>query len=500
MKYSMLAITLAFAPAIVAAQQPASAPLDPSRLRDTLSLQDVVVIAQQRGLAADAARSARDAARARDHAFSARLLPQFQLSGQAANYQKGFTPLLVQSGETQLITTNQNSSNLGINVSQQIPWTGSRLIVGSQVTRLDNFNTATTSGAAVTPQIWTTRPFTITLQQDLFKPRSAVWDQRQQTVVESLAERQYLEAREDVAANVAQAFFDYYAAQVALQNANTNAAVNDTLYTLNKGRYEVGKIGENDLLQSELALLRSRASLDGAKVERDRTEAALKRLMNVSTADTLHITTPNMVPAFDVDPTVAVQQALRNSSVIEQNASDALGASRRVNEAKLNNRFNATVSASYGYNQTATVFGDAYQSPLPSQSLSMQVSMPVFQFGGGRADVQAARMDEERVGANARARRDQLEEDARFSALQLVQSQRMVLLSAKADTVASKRFEVAKNRYVIGKIGISDLYIAQNEKDQALTAYVQALRQYWTNYYHLRRVTLYDFEKGKVID
>ncbi len=54
------------------------------------------------------------------------------------------------------------------------------------------------------------------------------------------------------------AFSDYYTATLGLDNALTNAAVNDTLYTLNKGRLEVGKIGENDLLQSELALLRAR--------------------------------------------------------------------------------------------------------------------------------------------------------------------------------------------------------------------------------------------------
>jgi hypothetical protein len=28
-------------------------------------------------------------------------------------------------------------------------------------------------------------------------------------------------------------------------------------------------------------------------------------------------------------------------------------------------------------------------------------------------------------------------------------------------------------------------------------AYVQALRSYWTSYYYLRRVTLYDFATGK---
>jgi outer membrane protein len=65
--------------------------------------------------------------------------------------------------------------------------------------------------------------------------------------------------------------------------------------------------------------------------------------------------------------------------------------------------------------------------------------------------------------------------------------------------VAQKRFEVAYNRYVIGKITIDNLYIAQNEKDQALGVYVQALRGYWLAYFQLRKTTLYDFEKGQAI-
>ena len=86
-----------------------------------------------------------------------------------------------------------------------------------------------------------------------------------------------------------------------------------------------------------------------------------------------------------------------------------------------------------------------------------------------------------------------LTEDARFSALGLQQAQRNVIISAKADTVAAKQFEVARNRYIIGKISNTDLYTAQDQKDQAVLAKVQALRAYWTAYYHLRRVTLYDF-------
>jgi outer membrane protein TolC len=272
-----------------------------------------------------------------------------------------------------------------------------------------------------------------------------------------------------------------------------NAGVNDTLYTLSKGRYEVGKIGENELLQSELQLLRARAAVDDARLTRDRAEAALRRNIDFPAGRSFSIVTPDSIPIVDADPEIAVKQALKNSSVTEGGALATLATQRRITEAKLNNRFNASISATVGFNKTASIFGQAYQSPQPKQSLQVGVNMPMIQWGAARADVEAARADDQRVTASNKVNRDALVEDARFSVLQLQQAQRNVLISAKADTVAQKRFEVAKNRYVIGKIGISDLFIAQGEKDGAVLSYVQALRAYWTAYYHVRRVTLYDF-------
>ena len=445
-------------------------------------------MAKRQGLNADAAREALVAARARNAAFSARLLPQISLAATPANYSHQIIPVVVGTGATQFASQSQNESSMGLVVSQTLPWLGSTLSVASYIDRLDLTGNETS-------RTYRTTPFLVSLSQSLFKPREALWDARANELRANLAERLYLESREDIAVSTASAFFDYYAATVALRNATTNVAVNDTLYTLNKGRFEVGKIGENDLLQSELQLLRARASLDGARLERDRSESALRRLINVHGTDTLVIVPPDVAPTIEVDPDVAVAQALRNGSIAEQSALDSVSARRSVTESRLINGFGATVQASYGMNQTNSVFGLAYASPLPQQGLQLQVSMPLFQWGGGRADVQAARADQARVTSTSRARREQAAEDARYAALQLTQSQRMLLIAAKADTVAQKRFEVAKNRYVIGKIGVSDLYIAQNEKDQALDAYVQALRSYWNNYYRLRRVTLYDFEQ-----
>jgi outer membrane protein TolC len=197
----------------------------------------------------------------------------------------------------------------------------------------------------------------------------------------------------------------------------------------------------------------------------------------------------------DADPEVAVQQALKNSSSTQLNELDNVQTKRGIAEARANNRFNASVQASAGFNQTASQFGPAYQNPLGAQTLIVGVNVPLMQWGAGHADVEAAKASDDRVAANNRMRRDALVEDARFSALALQQAQRNVIISAKADTVAGKQFEVARNRYIIGKITNDALYLAQGEKDAAVLANVQALRNYWTAFYHLRRVTLYDFQK-----
>jgi outer membrane protein TolC len=445
-------------------------------------------MAQRQGPAAQIARSQRDAARWRDHAFNARLLPQLFLRGTAANLNHGINQVPQPDGSTLFLGQSQNQSSFQLGFDQRIPLTGGLISIGSGLTRFDQFGTQNT-------KYWQTSPVVVTLQQYLFKPRAVVWDERVQSLSASVAERGYLEAREDVAGNTADAFFNLYAQQMTLANATGNAAINDTLYTLNKGRFEVGKIGENDLLKSELALLRARASVDDARLARDRAEAALRRLIAYPDGQSIAIVTPDSIPTVDADPDLAVKEALKNSSTMEVDALDDVQAKRNTTTARLNNRFNASIVASAGFNQTASVFNDAYQSPLGKQTLTVGIVMPMLQWGAGHADVEGARADEQRVAANNKVRRDALVEDARFSALQLQQAQRNVLISAKADTVAEKQFEVARNRYIIGKISNTDLYNAQNEKDAAVLAYVQALRSYWTAYYHLRRVTLYDFAK-----
>ena len=63
----------------------------------------------------------------------------------------------------------------------------------------------------------------------------------------------------------------------------------------------------------------------------------------------------------------------------------------------------------------------------------------------------------------------------------------------------SSAFELGTCKYcgapfLIGKIDVLDLNVAQSERDQAKQKYINTLSNFWRNYYQMRSITLYDLE------
>jgi outer membrane protein TolC len=467
------------------AQRPSAAPL-------RVTLAQAIELALQQGYVARAVAFVRDAARYREDAFYSGLLPQLSLSGTVPAYNRSIIEVLQPDGSTLFRPQNQTSTALNATLTQTLPFTGGDLFVSSSLARVSVSGTQNLL-------TWSTTPVSIGLRQPILRPNTVGWNKKEQPVIGEVSERQYVEAREDIALQTTNLFFDVYAAQVDLNNATSNAAVNDTLYTLNTGRYEIGRIGENDLLQSELALLGAQTDLDAAKLELERNIAALRIALNVPPDTPLEIAVPSSVPDFEPDTARAVSEALSNRSVVSSLELQDVQAQRRIAEAKLNNGFGATLQASYGFNATGTNVTRAYGDLLEAQQLTLSVEFPLMQWGVGRETTAAAQADFDQLASTTEVTLQQTAHEAHFAALQLSQARRNLALSAKGDTVANRRFEVAYNRYVIGRISIDNLFIAQREKDQANTRYVMALRGYWEAYYRLRRTTLYDFERGHVI-
>ena len=75
-----------------------------------------------------------------------------------------------------------------------------------------------------------------------------------------------------------------------------------------------------------------------------------------------------------------------------------------------------------------------------------------------------------------------------------------VEVAAKSDTVAMKMYDVTKQRFLIGKISILELNNADTKKDQNRRQFIQALQNYWSYFYNIRSLALYDFVNRKPLE
>lgn len=413
-------------------------------------------------------------------------LPQLSFSGSAPGYTRRINQVFQPDGSFVFAPVQQAFSSGNLSISQLIPATGGILSIGSGLSRGDIF-----SGLSST--FYQVNPLAINLSQPLFRFNSIRWQWQQDKLMMQFATRQQVESMEDLSLTVTQRYFDLYTALLQLKNASFNEAINDTIYKIAKGRFGVGKIAENELLQVELSYTNAQNAVERQQLAVELAERQLT-ILTGQDIQAENIAPPLRTPTLNVLPEKAVQEAMSNRSDVIDWAMSESQAERSLTEAKRSRRLSADMNISYGLNQTGGTFDAATQNPLESQFAGISFTVPLASMGQNRANQKAAE-------AGLEAQRQQIENNINnlllevyAAALQIKQLQSSLLISAKADTIAQKRYEVARNRYRIGTVDITNLLIAQNEKDQALITYVNTLRDYWVAYFRLRRLTLYDFE------
>lgn len=218
-------------------------------------------------------------------------------------------------------------------------------------------------------------------------------------------------------------------------------------------------------------------------------------------ADTpVNVEEPPPPPDIAVQPSLALEMALQNNSTYLNYLLQQTIAERTLDQAVKQNTFQATAILSYGLSQTAPDFADIYQDPLSRQGVNVQFQIPIFNWGKQQAEINAARNTQRRVRDDITYSQRQFELTIESSVAEFRQLSDQFRLAQLSDQIAERRYNVARDRYLIGRIDITNLFIAQRERDTARRAYIQSLRNYWTGVYNIRRLTLYDFQEGQIID
>ncbi len=422
--------------------------------------------------------------------FRGTYLPQLGITGTIPNVNHAITKYTNPDGTETFVTQQYASYTANMALQQRIGFTGGTIFLSSGLQKIDNFGDSTFSSYYSTP-------INIGYTQPIFQFNPYRWDRKIEPLKYDASKRKYLEDVEQISITTTQYFFDLLQAQLDKKIAMTNLSNYDTLYTIAKGRYELGKIAENDLLLLELNVLKAQSAVENANLGLDNALFRFRSYLRLKDTTAIVLIPPADIDFFEVNAAAAVTYATNNSSTSLDFQRRLLEAKRDVRQAKMENRFDAQLTAVFGLTQTAPTLDQAYQNPVDQEQLSLGLTIPILDWGVSRGKIKMAESQQEIVINSVEQEIIDFKRNVYLKVIEFNMQKKQLRIAAKSDTVAKKNYEVIKGRYLIGKMNsILDLNNAQIETDNAEKSYYSSMQTYWRTYYELRKMTLFDFNNN----
>jgi len=456
-----------------------------------LTLQQVVDMAKERSIASKQAITTKETKYWEYRTFRSNYQPQLSLNGILPGYSKSFIEVQQPNGTVLFQPVHNNNSALNLSFSQTISSTGGTIYGTTQLQRFDDFDRKNT--------LYNSVPFGIGYSQPLWQFNSLRWDKKIEPLKFNESKQAYIEQMEQVAIAANGYFFDLLIAQVNLQVADTNLVNTQNILRIANEKFDLGKITKNEILQLQLERLKAEKAAGIARRDMEIATLNLRAYTGLGNVDRIAL----LLPFSTIDMRVSSDKVLSEAFA---NRSDAIAFVRRIAEAKRDvskakgdNGLNATLTAQLGYSKSAATVPQVYQSPQDQQEVQVSFAIPILDWGRSKSRTKTAE-------ANLKFTQYAVEQDKQLFTQEIVTQVTLfdmmkdqLVLTAKTDSIASEKYQIAKERYVLGNLSITDLSIAFQEKDQSKRDYILALRDFWGAYYQLRYLSLYDFVENKKI-
>ncbi len=461
---------------------------DVSAQQKMYSLREVIDLAKGQSPFAKRAETLKETRYWEYRLYKSNFNPQLRLYGSLPEYNQDYVQNRLDDGTIVFQQREQTTGFANLGLSQPILFTGGDLSVNTNLTRYNDF--------LYNIESWNSTLVNVRLEQPLFSFNSLKWAKRTEPLRYEESKRSYVEEMERISSEATDKFFSVLDAQINLQIAQFNLANNDTIYKIAQGRYNIGTTPKDNLLQAELQLLRSRQDVTSAKISLENAKLDLRSYIGLNNAEDFQLLMPENIPSMNIDMDDAIENARSNRANYIAFQRRRIEAEQDVAEAR-GRRFQATLAASYGLNNQALTWDESYNDPLKQQRFNLSFNVPILDWGRNKSMMKTAYANKKFSDYVIAQDEVMFEQEVVTQVRQFDVLISQIEITKKSDEIAQERYLVSQNRYLIGKVDITNLNIALTEKDSAKRSYLSALRSFWTSYYNLRRLTLFDFSTNQ---
>ncbi|MES2332765.1 MAG: TolC family protein [Bacteroidota bacterium] len=456
-----------------------------------LNLPQVVAMAKSQSIAAKQASTLKENKYWQYKTYRSNYQPQLSLNGVLPAYTKSYTQVVQPNGSISFQSVRYNNSSLNLALSQSIASTGGTIFATTQMQRFDDFDRNSILYNGV--------PYAIGYSQPLFRFNQMAWDKKIEPLKYDESKQAFIESMEQIAIRSNGFFFDLLLAQVNLQIAETNLGNTQNILRIAHEKFDLGKISRNEILQLELEQLKAQKSVGISKRDLEIATLNLKAYTGLQNADKISLELPKDAIDMKVSTDKVLAEAFANRSDAIAFGRRVLEAKRDVDKAKGDNGLNASLTARLGFSNSAVTIPKVYQSPQNQQLIQLEFDIPILDWGRSKSRLKTAQANQQFTAYAVEQDKQNFIQEIHTQVTLFEMLKGQLELTSKADSIASEKYIIAKDRYVLGNLNITDLSIAFQEKDQAKRDYVYALRDLWSTYYQLRYLSLYDFELDKKI-
>ena len=408
-------------------------------------------------------------------------------------FNRTIEPITLSSGAQAYVARAYMDNQVNLSLQQDVALTGGTVYFGSGLGRLDVFETKDVEAS----RSYLSNPINLGFVQPLFQFNEMKWRRKIEPVAFKESEKSYSEQMEAVASRAAELFFNLMTSQldaVAAQQDKSNA---DTLLVLSRGRFEVGKIAETDLLQVELNAMEAETRLAEAQLNMQTNTEQLRDFLDIQGDISFELVPPYDLPPVMIDPEQALAYASQNRSAMVAYDRRLLEANREVERAKGDAGITAQLEGRFGLTQTGPELNQVYNELIDQEVVSFGITVPIADWGKSKARREVAMSNLELEQRPIDQERENFKRTVMLKAQQFDLVRRNAEIAERYLESARKRYEITYQRYLIGKISVTDLNLALADQESARRGYLQAVRDFWMALYEIRGLTLYDFTKDQ---
>ena len=416
--------------------------------------------------------------------------PQLGFNATLPSINRTIDAQILDDGSRAFLNSSFMSNSVGLNLSQIVSATGGSVFVSTNLQRQDLFKTSTQDAASS----YLSTPISIGFNQPLLRFNEYKWNKKAADINYKASKKIYVEERENIAFNAMNNFFDLYTSSLSLVEAKDNKAYLDSIAINSKGRYEVGRISETDLLQIQLGAKNAGGAVSRLELSVQNKTEALRDFLGLSNEVVFEFSPPAPITIYSIDPQKALAYAREHRSQTEQFRLNLLNAEQQVEFAQKENGPNLRLNGQFGLTKFDQTFGGAYNNLLDQESVSLSIDIPIADFGRAKAQREIAKSNLELTQLQLKQDEVSFEREILVNVEQFELKRGQLTLSEEALDIALRRLDIAKKRFQIGKIDVTNLNIAIQEEQGARQQYYSNLWDLWRAHYTIRNLTLYDFE------